>query len=465
MRRQSQSRDAHSSNSDSCSVPSATDSHSPPPLGFLKAWDLLLPADQVPVVPPRRGAKPRVPLSRLLPALVFHFFSTAGSLSEHFSRLFGEHYADSSIADRRARLPWEVMAQLLRRMLGSRAQESPHPEAFWRGWRLVALDGIQFSLTNTPQIKASAKKAKSRRGKAAFAKIATSVLLEIGLHNPLATAIGRQGESEWALSRQLLSSLPKGALLLGDRLYGCAAFVIETLKACAIQDGCFLFRVRTNIKAQELKRHRDGSRLVRVPVRAQKSSKILEHIEVREIRAHVERKGFRSQQLRFWTNLLNDRQAPARELVQLYAKRWEHELYYRELKGALQKGDVLHSHTLETAGQEIAAMVLASALVAAERVRVAKGERPVLGVSFVKVLALLRPLWLVLELCGDLLTEKQREAVAERFYQQMEACVVPQRRQRSCPRAVRQPIKKWPRLQKNESTTGPFQIHIIRMPG
>jgi hypothetical protein len=44
------------------------------------------------------------------------------------------------------------------------------------------------------------RKTKSRRGRGAFAKMATSVLLELGLHNPLAAAIGRQGQSEWALA-------------------------------------------------------------------------------------------------------------------------------------------------------------------------------------------------------------------------------------------------------------------------
>ena len=61
--------------------------------------------------------------------------------------------------------------------------------------------------------------------RAAFAKITTGVLLELGLHNPLAAAIGRSGQSEWALALELLAQVPKQALLLADRLHGCAAFV------------------------------------------------------------------------------------------------------------------------------------------------------------------------------------------------------------------------------------------------
>ena len=53
--------------------------------------------------------------------------------------------------------------------------------------------------------------------------------------------------------------------------------------------------------------------------------------------------------------------APALELAQLCARRWEHELYFRELKRQVRRTAVLQSHTVETAAQEIAALILVSA--------------------------------------------------------------------------------------------------------
>ncbi|MGH8020422.1 MAG: hypothetical protein ACREIA_19490 [Opitutaceae bacterium] len=44
-------------------------------------------------------------------------------------------------------------------------------------------------------------------GRAAFARIVSSVLLEAGLHNPLAAAIGHDGRSEWELTRSLPAQL------------------------------------------------------------------------------------------------------------------------------------------------------------------------------------------------------------------------------------------------------------------
>src|SRR5262249_61475815 len=96
------------------------------------------------------------------------------------------------------------------------------------------------SLTNARQIGATVEKPRTRRGRAAFAKLTTAVLLERGLHNPLAAGIGRHGESEWALAQRLLAQLPPRALLLGDRLYGVAAFLVPARPACARVAGHFL---------------------------------------------------------------------------------------------------------------------------------------------------------------------------------------------------------------------------------
>src|SRR6266498_4205267 len=183
------------------------------PTGFLGAWEDVVGPRGVPGLAPRRGRKARVPLTQLLPALTWHVMQDTGTLAEHVFQLFREPLADSSWSDRRLRLPWEIFAELMRRALRPRATAHQHRDAFWRGWRLVALDGTQFSLINTPQITDTFAKAVTRRGRAAFAKMTTAVLLEVGLHNPLAAAIGRHGESEWALAQRLLAQLPTRALL------------------------------------------------------------------------------------------------------------------------------------------------------------------------------------------------------------------------------------------------------------
>src|SRR5438034_390671 len=262
------------------------DAPSETPTGFLAAWAQLVGPRGIPTLARRRGCKPRVPLTQLLPALTFHVMQDTGTLADHLFQLFRVPLADSSWSDRRLRLPWEIFAELMRRALRPRATLRQHREAFWRGWRLMAVDGTQFSLTNTPQITATIEKARTRRGRAAFAKITTAVLLELGLHNPVAAAIGRKNESEWALAQRLLAQLPKQALLLGDRLYGVVAFALAAQTACRRVGSHFLLRASRSVKPRVIKRLRDGSRLVGLRVRAPNNPKrIIGWVEVREIRA------------------------------------------------------------------------------------------------------------------------------------------------------------------------------------
>lgn len=430
--------------------------------GFLGAWDQLVGPTPLPALPRRRGRPPRIPLTTLLPALIFHVMQEMGTLGEHLFELTGESLADSSWSDRRARVPWQVFADLMRRVLQPQATPRRHPDAFWRGWRLLALDGTQFSLTNTPQVSTAKRKARTRRGAAAFAKLTTAVLLEVGLHNPLAAAIGRDDESEWALAVRLLAQLPAKALLLGDRLYGCGAFATLALSACQRVGSHFLLRARSTIKPGVVECLKDGSRLILVPVYAGAgSSRIVDWLRLREIRVRVGRRGHRTKEVRLWTTLLDPATAPALELGELYARRWEHELYYRELKRQLRKTDVLQSHTPETGAQEIAALVLASALLASERVRAANGEVPVLRISFARVLRVANAMWLAVELGDGVLTEPQIDAILKRGYARMRRYLTPARRPRSCPRAVRQPVTGWPRLLKPDSIEEPLTFTIV----
>ena len=416
----------------------------------------------VPTVPRRRGRKPRVPVTQLLPTLTYHVMQEAGTLADHLFQLFRVPLADSSWSDRRLRLPWEIFADLMRRALRPRATARQHPEAFWRGWRLLALDATQFSLINTPQVMTTVVKAATRRGRAAFAKITTAVLLEVGLHNPLAAAIGRQGESEWALAQRLLAQLPKRAVLLGDRLYGVTAFVVPLRAVCERIGSHFVLRASPAVKPRLIRRLRDGSRLVGLAIRPRNNPhRIVGWVEVREIRVRVGRSGHRTHELRLFTSLRDWRTAPALEIAQLYASRWEHELYFRDVKRQLRKTALLQSHTVETGAQEIAAVVLASALLATERARAAHGALPVLRVRFGQVLNIVRGMWLLFGPFDDLITDRQKQRIVRRGHTLMRHTLTAPRRARSCPRAVRQSVTRWPRLLRTQSVEGPLHFTLV----
>jgi hypothetical protein len=315
---------------------------------------------------------------------------------------------------------------------------------------------------NTPQVKATTTKAATRRGRAAFAKLSVAVLLELGVHNPLAAAIARHGESELALARGLFAQLPKGVLLLADRLYGVPGVMVDVWAACRRVGSHFLFRVPRNITARVVTKLPDGSRCVRLHVREKGRPWRVHHdIEMREIRVQIGRPGFRRHELRLCTSLLDHRAAPALELAKVYATRWEHELYFRNAKGVLRQTDVLQSHTVETGAQEIAAIILVTALLARERARAANGLVPVLRIKFGVVLAIVRSMWFSLGPIEDLLSEQQKGQIVARGQALMRRSLTGPRRSRTNPRAVRQPVTKWPRLLETNSVEGPMRFNVV----
>jgi hypothetical protein len=202
--------------------------------------------------------------------------------------------------------------------------------------------------------------------------------------------------------------------------------------------------------------------LVQIALRARhRPGQILEWLEVRELRVRVGRRGHRAHEMRLWTSLLDPRTAPALELAQVYTQRWEHELYFREVKRQLRKTDVLQSHTVETAAQEIAALVLASAVLAAERQRAAPAGVSPLRVRFPLVLEIVKALWWWVDLGDGVLSERQLDRITKRGYARMRQCLTPARRPRTCPRAVRQPTQAWPRLMQPQSVEGPWEFEIV----
>ena len=421
------------------------------PIGPFKAlFESLIQGSRIDDVLQRCGVlrrrPPTVAAVELIQSLVFHVIAEAGTLAQHVKQLTGKKISDSALAQRRALLPIAVFDEIMRGALQPKADPQKHPAAFYHGLRLCAVDGSTFSVTNTPQVKKQLRKAKSRRGKAAFPKVGVAVLLELGLHNPLAAAMGADGESEMVLAQRVLADQPAYSLMLSDRYYGVGKVLVGLP---ATEERHFLVRAKIKLKRHLVEVYADGSALVEI--RAGQDTRL-----VREIVGRVQRgQGGPVTTVRLWTSLLDWRAHPALELLGLYARRWEQEVFYKELKVDARSTPYLQSHTPLTALQEIAALILAYAVLVDYRVGAgALAEVGVLRISFLKTLQAVQSLWRFLEVSADLLSAEQVRLVVRRTLQQIADMAIPKRRQRSCPRALRQPVSSWPRLRKNTSRKG-----------
>ena len=152
----------------------------------------------------------------------------------------------------------------------------------------------------------------------------------------------------------------------------------------------------------------------------------------------------------------------SKELIELYAQRWDQELYYRELKAGMMSGDLLQSQTLETACQEVAAMIIGSSLIAEERAKIQAGQPMEKRVSMMKTWAYMEPLWLALIAGAEILSSEQKQQLADKFRELIATMSVDKKRSRSNPRVVRQPVKGWPRKRAQKSHEGQLHVTISR---
>jgi Transposase DDE domain len=428
-------------------------SNSVSPESFNTAFERLLPKAQLREIFEAYGPgvrrPPQLSAANLVRSMAFQALQGSGTLAESVKQTAKVKISDSALSQRRTRIGLEPFYWILETALGPKARVDLHPEAFYRGKRLVAIDGSQMSVVNTPQIREVMPKAKSRRGPAAFAKVGMCVLVELGLRNPIAAALGIQGESETVLAREVLDKIPEDALVLGDRHYEVRPVMGQLIGARRE----FLLRIKSTMKATVLGKNPDSS--LRSEVRDGE-----QRWELREVAGKVRRPGGAWTWVRLWTNLTDWRAYPAQELLKLYAKRWG--VFHRELKVEMRGGNRLRSHTPETAGQELAALLIAYAVVAQERI--AAGQRggvEVLRIRFAKTLQRVQSLWMVIEHSGGILSADQIRRLTQAVMRDIAENAIAPRRQRSCPRAVRQPVSSWPRLQENTSQNGPTEFQII----
>lgn len=397
---------------------------------------------------PAHRRPPTITPAELIGGLVFHFLAGVGTLAEHMRLLTGKTISDAALAQRRADLDERIFATILDESLATKAKPALHPEAFHQGLRLCGADGTLLSVANTPQVKTKMKKARTRRSRAAFAKVGVVVLVELGLHNPLAAAIDAQGQSEASLAEQIIGKLPNKSLYLADRYHGNPKPLIAFRRTHPEGEREFLVRVRSTNKVRVLEVYSDGSALVEIRSGQEK-------MLVREISGRVRRGSGQWSQVRLWTSLLDAKKHPAGELLALYARRWEQEIFYRELKVDLRAANLVQSHTPLTAVQEIAALLLGYAMLVDERMKAAKvGEVGVLRISFLKTLQAVRGLWTFLEMGEGVLTAQQVRKLVRRTLVHLAERAIPKRRARSCPRKLRQPVSSWPRLRRNTYKSG-----------
>jgi hypothetical protein len=278
--------------------------------------------------------------------------------------------AKSALIQARARLgpePLRVLFEQAARPLATRHTRG----AWYRGWRVMSLDGTCLDVADTPANAAVFGRPGSSRGEraGAFPQLRLVGLAECGTHAMVAATLGPYTTSEAALADELLGApgrLGPELLVLADRgLWGA-----DRWRRAVRSGAALVWRVKTGPTGPALPAERvlaDGSWLAWLT--AGTGDPIL--VRVLDYRLddpglaapagygpHPSRAGV-GMVYRLVTSILDPEAAPAVELAALYHQRWEIETTLDELKVHQRgPGAVLRSKTPDGVGQEVWAHLL-----------------------------------------------------------------------------------------------------------
>lgn len=262
----------------------------------------------------------------------------------------------ASISSLRIRIGAQPLAELVRRCCAPLADAVLHASAFYRGLRLVGIDGSTFELPDELDNDQAFGRPGGRQGPAGYPQARCAILAECATHAILAANLGPYRCGEWELCMPLLQSLKPDMLCLADRGFNgfehweqAAATGAQLLWRCAstrilpveqpLEDGSYLSTIRPS-----------GVNRAQARARA---------ITVRVIDYKLPKLPDAEPHYRLITTLLDAKDAPAMELAELYHRRWEMEAIYDELKTHLrQSRRVLRSKTAELVRQEFYGWVL-----------------------------------------------------------------------------------------------------------
>lgn len=264
----------------------------------------------------------------------------------------------AAIAKARARLGPGPLRALFTAVVRPLATEQTRG-AWYRGLRLVAVDGTTLDVPDTADNQQRFGRAGSGRGegRGAFPQVRLVGLGECGTHAVFAAAMDSYATAEKTLAERLLPALRPGMLVLADRGF----LGIDLWRQATATGAQLLWRASAIFTLPVIEVLADGSYLSRlVPSTTAARQGGASPVTVRVIEYTIDDgRAPTGERYRLVTTLLDPDQAPAAELAELYAQRWEFETTLDELK-THQRGAkvVLRSKYPDGVEQEVWGLLL-----------------------------------------------------------------------------------------------------------
>jgi len=314
----------------------------------------------------------------------------------------------------------------------------------WHGLAVYGLDGTTLRVADTPDNVAHFGRPASRHGEGAgYPQLRLVTLLALRARLLAAAAFGPYTTSELALATPVWATLPEHAVVVLDRgFYGYALF---HALAPPDRDQHWVIRAREGqgaLTQTVVERFSASDHLVELqPSRATRTKhpNLPPTLRVRAVR--VQRRGVRP----YWvlTSLLNPATHPAAAIAALYHERWELELAFDELKThTCERVEALRSKAPTRVEQELWGLLLAYNLVRLVMSRAApRADVPPVRLSYRYALLAVRAFCHAAWDTSPGTLPRRLDALLD----ELTAFVIPDRRPRHYPRAVKIKMSNYPR--------------------
>lgn len=329
---------------------------------------------------------------------------------------------DAAIIKARKRLGHEPIAALFRSI--ARPLATTRTKGAWyKHWRLTAIDGTVLDVPDTPENVKAFSRPGAGRGEAAFPQIRVVGLVEIGTHAIFDAEVDGRNVSEVSLAHHLVQRLEPGTLNIADRGF----FSFALWRKAAETGADLLWRMKSSAVLAPIETLPDGSYLSHVFSSDDKKKTDAQLVRVVEYSLGPDSPG----PYRLLTTILDHRIRSAKELAGLYNERWEIEGGIGEIK-TFQRGAgvVLRTKDPEGVRQEVWSHLCVHLALRTTMADVAanKDIDPD-RMSFVNTLKIIRRTMTKAISCAAIFMANIAEEMLER--------ALPERRNRSYPRVVK----------------------------
>ena len=324
------------------------------------------------------------------------------------------------------------------------------PAGLWFGRPVKVVDGSGLSMADTAPLQRAYPQPKGVKPGCGFPVMRVVALFCLGTGALLALAKGSLHVGERSLFRSLWPLLEAGDVVLADRGFcGYAEFYFLMGRGV---DAVMRNHQRRTVGKTVLKRLGHGDRLILWhkskpgPLWPDKATwaALPQTLTLREIQFQAAVRGFRAEAITVVTTLLDPDRFPADAFADLYRRRWQAELFLRDIKTTMGM-DILRCKTPEMVHRELAIYLIAYNLVRLTMLEAArKHNAPVERLSFKGTLSTIRSWAPIFAAAG----EPRRRALWSALLDSLAADPLPHRPNRVEPRARKRRPKNYQLLNK-----------------